>query len=193
VVHQRKYDLAVVYELRQATSSVALSHGLAESLGLTTDEIVQLTEKNRGKQNYRFNTLAEIFLEKCQDENDIEHQIMTEMLLSENAMQMYVITNQDCYHGAAALLDDQTLQRLSKRANGDLLIIPSSIHELLALRITDDMDFDYMNQVIRDVNNECVEPSDQLSNHAYIYRKDAHQLELVNEEQQQAKTFEIAR
>ena len=52
-----------------------------------------------------------------------------------------------------------------------VVIIPSSIHELIAIK-ADTADAEFLNQMIRDVNEGMVSEKEQLSDHHYIYHAD---------------------
>ena len=44
---------------------------------------------------------------------------------------LYVLTNKQAVHGAAVMLYEGELRKVSDRLGGDLAILPSSLHEVL--------------------------------------------------------------
>ena len=82
---------------------------------------------------------------------------------------MTVITNSSKTYGAAAILYKGLLKDLAKRMNTEeLILIPSSVHEMLAISGSN-THIDDVNEMIREVNDSQVAPGDQLGDHAYRY------------------------
>ena len=48
-------------------------------------------------------------------------------------------------------------------------ILPSSIHETIFVPVSDKLDADSLNGIIREVNHTQLDVSERLSNHYYIY------------------------
>ncbi len=86
---------------------------------------------------------------------------------------LYVLTNSEKLFGAAAILYPGVLSSIADRLNRDLVIFPSSIHEVLILPITDSKDLSKYEHIINDINQSHLIPEEVLSDHAYCYsRKD---------------------
>lgn len=89
---------------------------------------------------------------------------------------MYVLTNQTEVCGAAALLYPDALKEASDKLDSDLLIIPSSIHEVLLVPMTDlidEMDFE---AIVREINDDDVAAEDILSYRIYQYDRKTEQV-----------------
>lgn len=85
---------------------------------------------------------------------------------------LYVLTNKKVIRGAGGLLNQELIRAFaSKHEVQRVLILPSSIHEilLLPLRENRDVNIDEMSKVVQAVNRECVEEREILSNEAYIF------------------------
>ena len=54
----------------------------------------------------------------------------------------------------------------------EIIILPSSIHELLAIP-SNVADSDYINQMIASVNADVVSENERLADHYYIYHADS--------------------
>ena len=50
-----------------------------------------------------------------------------------------------------------------------VLILPSSIHELILLPATDDTDTDYLSGMVKEINRTTVSEKDFLSDHVYLF------------------------
>ncbi len=85
---------------------------------------------------------------------------------------LYVLTNQYHRAGAVCIYFSEILEKFADEKDSDLIIIPSSIHEVLILPDSGHSPDD-INDIIREVNETLVKPEDRLSNHCYYYRRGA--------------------
>ena len=85
---------------------------------------------------------------------------------------LYIMTNNKCTYGATEILRPGELKKRAEEFNRDLLVLPSSVHEVLVLPYHDGMDLEVFRRTVCNVNNESVIREDQLSNQVYLYRKD---------------------
>lgn len=85
---------------------------------------------------------------------------------------LYVMTNQSRMYGAARILDTDVLESFAERMNADLVVIPSSTHEVLLLPVTESVQtIELMNDMVKEVNRTEVDAEERLSDHVYLYRK----------------------
>lgn len=82
---------------------------------------------------------------------------------------MYILSNKCRYFGAACLLYDRLLSKLSHNLSADFFIIPSSIHEVLLVPASSNMNKEDFNRMIQEVNNSTLRPEEILSDHVYYY------------------------
>ena len=82
---------------------------------------------------------------------------------------MYVVTNQSRTYGATSILYNGVLKGIAEELNSILIIIPSSIHEVLVFPSYSDYIDESLNQFIKEVNSTSVLDSEVLSDHAYYY------------------------
>ena len=83
-----------------------------------------------------------------------------------------VMTNQSRMYGAARILDTDVLESFAERMNADLVVIPSSTHEVLLLPVTESVQtIELMNNIVKEVNRTEVDAEERLSDHVYLYRK----------------------
>ena len=85
---------------------------------------------------------------------------------------MYILTNKYRTNGATVLLYDSLLPELSNHFHSDLIIIPSSIHEVLILPIDQPCEPEVFRSMIAQVNETELSGEEILSDNAYIYKKD---------------------
>jgi len=104
---------------------------------------------------------------------DVTCQSMGEIFGFPGEMDMYVFSNTSRNLGAgSAFICTLKLKELAKKLHAnELIIIPSSIHELIVIN-REIEEAEFLNQVIRDVNSEMVPEKEQISDHYYIYHAD---------------------
>ena len=83
---------------------------------------------------------------------------------------MRVLTNQQKTFGASVILYDHYLEDLAERFGKSFYLVPSSIHEIIAMPVREGADENGLEEMIREVNKE-VPPTDVLSDRLYYYDK----------------------
>ena len=97
----------------------------------------------------------------------------------EPSFPMYVLTNASRYYGASVLLLKKELSKISQSL-GNLIILPSSLHELIVLpenQYTGDCEA--CAEMVKNVNTSVVLPEDYLSDHVYTYNRDTQELKIA--------------
>jgi len=79
-----------------------------------------------------------------------------------------VVTNRLNQYGACAMLFPEALKGLADKWECDLYILPSSVHEILALP-TLKGDADELTGIVKEVNASMVSPEEKLSDTVYRY------------------------
>ncbi|WP_168171599.1 DUF5688 family protein [Oribacterium sp. C9] len=92
---------------------------------------------------------------------------------------MFILTNAMYNNGAAVIAYPGFLEEMAERLKDNLIIIPSSIHEVIVLRESEINDDVPIGEHIRDVNKSCMEQSEILSDHAYRYDAALKKLEAL--------------
>ena len=80
---------------------------------------------------------------------------------------MFTVTNESIFLGASAILDTGLLSKLAEKMETDLCILPSSIHEIIIMPVTEDLyTFEAM---VKDINATQLRQDERLSNSVYVY------------------------
>jgi len=181
-------DLAVVFYLcldRNAEGQMtALIHKEHQQMwSVTEQELMNLAKVNTpdafpAEIKSMAHVLKEIAVEHLGDQYD---EALMDLLLHEedHPMPLYVLTNQTGLNGACCMLYPDILEQFAVQVNKSLIILPSSIHEVL---ITPDLlenAYDDFGEMVTFINQREVSPEDQLSNQVYRYNIDNRQLEIV--------------
>lgn len=119
-------------------------------------------------------------LKNTQEKRPVVIKDMSEMFggIPMNGGLMYVVSNDAYIYGAAAITYPGVAERL-KDLLGDFVILPSSVHECIAVSAQDDCAKEFCDMV-REVNRSAVEPHEQLADHIYKF-DDEGKLVSINE------------
>ena len=93
---------------------------------------------------------------------------------------MFVITNKARHKGAAALLYEDGLHDLAELYKDDLYILPSSIHETIAVACST-MGPEQLAEMVEEVNATQVDVGDRLSNQVYHYDRTTRKLSMATD------------
>lgn len=85
---------------------------------------------------------------------------------------IYVLTNQNGINGASCLLYENTIKDFANRTSSDLIILPSSIHEVLLIPDSGCLNYHTFRDMVRTINAHDVPKEDVLSDELYLYHRD---------------------
>ncbi|MDU4971455.1 MAG: DUF5688 family protein [Hungatella hathewayi] len=94
-------------------------------------------------------------------------------------MRLYLLSNGNGMLGAASILYSDELEKLADRLVSDLVILPSSIHEVLVAQAKEAMDYRDLNALVQMINENEVPQEDQLSNSVYLYDRGKKEISIV--------------
>lgn len=81
-----------------------------------------------------------------------------------------IVTNEDRTNGACVILYKDVLKKIAVEKGVDkLYVIPSSVHECLVLPATEAFKKDYLDGIVREVNETTLAPNEVLGNCVYTY------------------------
>ena len=90
----------------------------------------------------------------------------------------YIATNKSGFHGAAVLGYPEFAEKAAEQLGGSFYLIPSSVHEFILLKDDGNISAKTINNMIKDVNENVLQPRDKLSAQCYHY--DAKKKKLEN-------------
>lgn len=100
---------------------------------------------------------------------------------------MYVVSNKYATNGAAAIFYSDILEEISAAEQSDVVVIPSSIHEVLVIPYDEGMDMDVFAQMVQTVNRSELSNEDILSDHVYMYHAKSREFKLADVTLEQLK------
>lgn len=83
----------------------------------------------------------------------------------ENAIPMFVVSNKAKVYGAACILTNKAKEMLG----GHWVVLPSSVHEVIALPFSDGLDMRVLCNMVNEVNGTEVAPTEVLSDRPYLF------------------------
>ncbi|MBR2552211.1 MAG: hypothetical protein IKF05_04390 [Erysipelotrichaceae bacterium] len=179
VPHKRFRDLAFTYHVlmdakTDGLASAMITLPMLEEFGVSLEQLHKDALKNSER-------ILPVRVERIGD--FLKNIGVTEWEREESSegMQMTVITNSRGIDGASAYFYPGIAEQLSKELGGNYYILPSSIHELIAIPASANRDWHSLELMVRQINRFEVSPEDQLSDHVYRYNAREHSLELMQE------------
>ena len=190
VPHREFEDLAIVYRWNIGAASDGVytnlvNNDLAEKEGLTENDLYNAASKNTKElfpvlvKNMN-EVISEIIFGDSELSGEMEKEFKEVMMETQDERSMYVITNESKLFGAASMLYEEPLHELAEKIGSDLYILPSSIHEVIAVSA----DFgspDELAEMVYEINMDQVDINDRLSNQVYCYDKDLRTLRLATD------------
>lgn len=187
--HKRFLDLAKVYYI-EVSSMISTGHATVNikndvlgiwnvDAGLIEKTATENTEKKLPVQMISMNSiLKELMADAGNDifDSDI---CGDDMDASES---MFVVSNVSRYMGAAVMAYAGAMKKIAAELEDDLIILPSSLHEVILMRYRDveEMDkIDQLKEMVNDVNTTQVAPEEILSYSIYRYDRADDKISII--------------
>ena len=188
VPHEQMEDIAVVYRLvldssKDASSTVLVTNDLMDKFGITHEQL-----HDDAMKNAPLIRPAEI---KGMEETLNEMQGGPALEPDPDEI-LFVAGVPDQNHGAAVIAYPNFFEDAAEKLGGDYFIIPSSIHEVLLVKDTGEMNARDLAALIREVNATEVAPEDVLTDHAYHYDSKEHIFESADKFEERQAEMEAA-
>ena len=172
VPYRKVMDLAEVYYLKidikndgddnMNYGSILITNAHMKIWNVSEEELYECAWSNTKAEQTELVNMAEIVKGTGQvlDHDDIE---------------MYVLTNSRRVFGAVKMLDEDILSKIADKMKDDLLLLPSSINEIIILE-AENKECEDLAKMVDDVNGTFVSQDEILSYH--VYRFDRHSRKL---------------
>lgn len=184
--HREFRDLSVIYRMvvkidGEGIASTPIHDGLAGALGFTEEQMFKLAAENTKRllppTIKSMNEVMRDIFSKDGMPAEIADLMIGEMPPKQ---QMYVISNNKGINGAVSMLYEDGLHELAEKLDSDLYIMPSSVHEVIAVS-TDMGDPNELAEMVADINMGQVALDERLSNQVYHYDKDLRKVTLATD------------
>lgn len=107
--------------------------------------------------------------DKIQSMNDVINALGSELPENTPKSPLLVVTNESGIDGASVLFYPGMLERCADILNGNFYILPSSLHEFLILGEDETMSAKELKTIVKDVNDNVLDPEELLSYNVYHY------------------------
>mgnify|MGYP004512207321 CR=1 FL=1 len=180
VPHRQFMDISIIYKIiinkdQRGIQSMEVTDRLAGLLGMNEGQLFRCAVENT-KRIFptTVRNLKDVLKDMCLN-YDVPYDDIG-MILADQAM--WVISNTACNNGAANMLYENVLHELAEKLGSNLYILPSSVHEVIAVP-TELGGPGELAELVNQANMQCVSPTERLSNHVYYYDRDLRKLTLA--------------
>lgn len=170
-------DLAALYRTvisndERGTASYIVSDEMMKNAGISIEELDEATDRNTKNAGFLVKSMQQVMAEMMGMPEE-----MAEAMA--DGPQMFVLTNDRKTNGASILLFKEQLVELAEKVDDDFFILPSSIHELLAIPASQVDDAEQLRQMVREVNDTQVAPDEILGYEVYLYNRETGEVEVA--------------
>lgn len=172
--HKDFLDMVAIYRVvvdstESENVSFKVKKSLCDTLAITKEELDAAASRNTEKEGFCVKSIASIITEitgiSMPEEYDTD-------------IPMFVITNPKRFNGAAAMLYNNCFGDLAEKFGDDLYILPSSIHEVIAIPVGN-REPDNLRDMVCLINASEVANDEVLSNNVYRYNSKDRILSIV--------------
>ena len=186
--HIRFLDMAVVfyvlvYQSEEKVGSFRITKSLMAMWKVDEEYLMKLATENTKRlfplKIHDMNQMVLGILAKKEMDTDLTEYFQKEIAPDEIDTPV-ILTTELGINGAAVILYDDTLHVVSDLMQGNFYILPSSIHEVLAIPHTSEMSLksQELKKIVCEVNEECLVKDEFLSEHVYFYNAEKDILEI---------------
>ena len=185
VPYREFLDLAVVYyadcQDPQIGGAIQIYNSNMEKWGVTEKDLWEAasaitSERLPEKIAYMEDIMAEMFAGLGSGDSE---RCNCGMEKGSGFVPLLVITNTQRRNGAVAILYEGILKRAADKIGSDLFILPSSVHEVIAVSVNGARGADTLKKSVMMVNRNELPPEEVLSDNVYIYRREQDSLEIA--------------
>ncbi len=161
--------MAIVRVYINENMTFMLKKEMIDTLGMTEQEVLEAAEKNTRstfESKSLISLLGEITGEDLSDDEQDEDEMMT------------VLTNKNKLYGATYMMFADMLQAHANKIGQDFFVLPSSIHECIAVP-AGACEVGYLKYMVCEVNRTKLVAEEVLSDSVYLFSKDQGRLTKV--------------
>lgn len=179
-------DLSVIFRWVMSQSARGMvgsivTTGMMEAAGLTVESLMEHAIENTKRIcPPKISSMQEVMLESVPD--DFEPELMGMLRgLEENPQETtWIITTESGINGASAMLYEENLHKLAEKVGTDMYLLPSSIHEWVAVSVNKG-EPSQLAEMVQEINMMEVKLEERLSNNVYHYDKDLRKVTMATD------------
>lgn len=158
-------DMAITFyilvKMGNGKGKIRVRNNMLNDFNLTKEEIYIYAKENL----FQKHDILDIQELLKQELNDIAPSPAAPSKNSE----MIVVTTKDRDEGAALMLNENIIKELKRYFYSKFLIIPSSIHEFIAVEYQSQEDINMIRKMVHEVNGTVLSKSEYLSDSVYVW------------------------
>lgn len=170
-------DLAIVFYVGVEDKAFGLGSILIKNEhmksweGINVNDLYAAAKVNMAlKEKFEYKNICEV-LKQMMNIDEEENILAPEKY--DSCYDMFVITNKKKLYGASALSELQVLEKIANELDSDLIIIPSSIHELIVIKNEGELVIENIRNMVQEVNMTQVSIDEVLSDNVYIFERES--------------------
>lgn len=184
--HREFQDLSIIYRWVSSVedkgiASAMINNNLAKELGMDEDQLFNVAAENTRRilppvVKSMNEVMREMFLADGMPPS------IADLMIGEMPPQetLWIISNDRGISGAVSMLYEDKLHKLAESVESDLFILPSSVHEVIAVSVEMGEPED-LAQMVAEINMDQVSLEERLSNQVYHYDKDLRRITLATD------------
>lgn len=179
-------DLSVIFRWVMSQNANGMlgsivTTSMMEAAGLTVESLMEHAVEN----TKRICPPKVISMQKAMMEvnpEDFEPELveLLEQMEEDPKETTWIITNEAGINGASAMLYEENLHKLAEKMGTDMYLLPSSIHEWLAVSVDKEKP-EVLADMVQKINMENVRLEERLSNNVYHYDKDLRKVTMATD------------
>ncbi len=190
IPHIRLCDLAIIFCLlversRDYLSTAVIHKEHMVSWGMDTQTLMELAKRNtKWLLPAKIRNLSEVMQGIAMEYigSNYEKSVIDELLSTPSDIPLYVLSNHMGRNGAIAMVYEGMLKDFATVLDHDLIILPSSIHEVLLVPYEEELCMEELKEMVRHVNRTEVAKEEVLSDNVYIYRRKMDKISIAGEQ-----------
>lgn len=156
-------DMAITFYIRiefgESIGKIRVKNDLLKALNLTKEEVFLYAKENLEK-HYCIAPIENIIKEYIED-FPLEEE--------DKKIKILVVTTKDNDEGAALMVSEKVMDKLEKQFSSKFLILPSSVHEFIAVPYKSKDDIRSCKKMVQEVNNTVLSPNEYLSDNVFVW------------------------
>ena len=185
IPHILKEDLAIYFKVKMdiggsasdGIGSITIRNEHLPIIGLTIEELYEAAKANI-KKSAIVKTMEDV-MKEMMAKDGMPEEMISLMFGMPPEQQMYIVGNDNSIFGAVNMFDTDLLDTVVETVNSNLYILPSSIHEVIA--VSENLGTpDSLAAMVREVNGTQVALEEQLSDNMYYYNTETKEVSLVS-------------
>lgn len=172
----RVFDLAIVFRVfvesnEDGTATILIHNQHLAEWEQVTETLYEIARSNTPRLNpFTISTMSDVLKQIIADDDIID------IIENTSEPQMYVIRDKFYLYGAGAILYVELFGELADKLESDLCILPSSIHELIVVPVSDVSEKEMLTEMVKEVNETHISKEDFLSDNVYYYDWKRHKI-----------------